>query len=60
MRLSTSEAIEIAKRFGSDESGAFVNGILDNVARESRKLFETANAFGGRAGQREKPGGKAR
>jgi N utilization substance protein B len=27
------EAIEIAKRFGSDGSGSFVNGVLDRVAR---------------------------
>jgi N utilization substance protein B len=25
------EAIEIAKRFGSEESGGFINGILDSV-----------------------------
>jgi N utilization substance protein B len=25
------EAIEVAKRFGSEESGAFINGILDSV-----------------------------
>ena len=30
------EAIEIAKRFGSAESGKFVNGILDRVARKCR------------------------
>jgi len=30
------EAIELAKRFGSDESGRFVNGVLDRVARELR------------------------
>ena len=30
------EAIEIAKRYGSDESGGFVNGVLDHVARELR------------------------
>jgi len=28
------EAIEIAKRFGSDESGRFVNGILDRIRGE--------------------------
>jgi N utilization substance protein B len=28
------EAVELAKRFGSDESGAFVNGVLDRVAEE--------------------------
>ncbi len=31
------EAIEIAKKFGTEESGAFINGILDNVAKEIRK-----------------------
>ena len=29
--VSINEAIEIAKRFGSEESGSFVNGILDRV-----------------------------
>jgi len=28
------EAVELAKRFGSEESGAFVNGVLDRVASE--------------------------
>jgi N utilization substance protein B len=27
------EAIEIAKRFGGDESGQFVNGVLDAVRK---------------------------
>jgi len=27
------EAIEVAKKFGSEESGAFINGILDDVRR---------------------------
>jgi len=27
------EAVEIAKRFGTTESGAFVNGILDQISR---------------------------
>lgn len=31
--VSLNEAIEIAKRFGTEESGAFVNGILDPIAR---------------------------
>lgn len=30
--VSLDEAIEIAKRFGSDESATFVNGVLDSVA----------------------------
>ncbi len=28
------EAIEIAKKFGSDKSGGFVNGILDRIKKE--------------------------
>jgi transcription antitermination protein NusB len=32
--ISINEAIEIAKRYGSDESGRFVNGILDRVRME--------------------------
>jgi len=31
------EAIEIAKRFGTNESGRFVNGVLDRVARDHRR-----------------------
>lgn len=31
-----SEAVELAKEFGSPDSPAFINGILDRVARESR------------------------
>jgi N utilization substance protein B len=27
------EAIEVAKKFGSEDSGAFINGILDDVRR---------------------------
>ena len=26
------EAVEIAKRYGTEESGAFVNGVLDRIA----------------------------
>lgn len=34
VKVTLNEAVEIAKRFGTAESGAFVNGILDNVARD--------------------------
>lgn len=33
VKVTINEAVEIAKRFGTSESGAFVNGILDNIAR---------------------------
>lgn len=29
------EAIELAKKFGTDESGAFVNGILDAIRKKT-------------------------
>ncbi len=32
--VSINEAIEIAKRFGGEESGRFVNGILDKIRSE--------------------------
>ena len=35
-RVVLDEAIEIAKRYGSGESGRFVNGVLDRIAREHR------------------------
>ena len=35
-RVVLNEAIEIARRFGSAESGRFVNGVLDRVARSLR------------------------
>lgn len=38
--VTINEAIEIAKKYGTDESGSFVNGILDSVARMSGKLDE--------------------
>ena len=33
-RVTLNEGIELAKRYGSEESGAFVNGILDRIAQE--------------------------
>jgi N utilization substance protein B len=37
------EAIEIARRFGSDESGGFVNGVLDKVAQNCRAEEDRAS-----------------
>lgn len=36
-RVVINEAIELAKTFGADESYRFINGIMDKVARETRK-----------------------
>lgn len=32
--VTLNEAVEIARRFGSEESAGFVNGVLDHIARE--------------------------
>lgn len=31
MKVVLNEAIELSKRFGTEDSGAFVNGVLDKV-----------------------------
>jgi len=36
-RVSLNEAIELAKRFGGDESAKFVNGILDRLVVNAKK-----------------------
>ncbi len=34
-RVAINEAIEVAKRFGSEESGPFINGILDAIQKST-------------------------
>jgi N utilization substance protein B len=36
------EAVELAKRYGTDESGAFVNGVLDRIADDCGRAGEEA------------------
>ena len=44
-KIVLDEAIELAKRYGSEESPGFVNGILDKIASE-KKTQEAAEARG--------------
>jgi N utilization substance protein B len=39
-KVSINEAVDIGKRFGTEESGAFINGILDSIrtALEENKI----------------------
>ena len=30
-KVSIDEAVELGKRFGSEDSGSFINGVLDNI-----------------------------
>jgi N utilization substance protein B len=35
--VTLNEAVELAKRFGNEESPAFVNGVLDRIAADAAK-----------------------
>ena len=39
IKVSLDEAIELAKKFSSDEAGKFVNGILDAVAKSNKEIL---------------------
>jgi transcription antitermination protein NusB len=41
-KVALDEAIELGKKFGTEESGAFINGILDNIFLSVQKKEETA------------------
>ena len=45
--VSINEAIEIAKRFGTEESSRFVNGILDRVKLDLKRPLRTAEVANG-------------
>lgn len=38
--VAIDEAVELAKRFGTDESGAFVNGVLSRIADDCGRFDE--------------------
>jgi len=40
-KVAINEAIELAKRFGTSDSGRFVNGVLDRIAHKTDALSET-------------------
>ncbi len=39
-KVTLNEAIEMAKRFGADDSGAFINGILDKIHTLLEQMFK--------------------
>lgn len=45
-RVSLNEAIELAKRFGGEESAKFVNGILDRIVDKAMKTAEKGSERG--------------
>ena len=36
-KVSIDEAVELGKKFGTEESGAFINGILDNIYNQLKR-----------------------
>ena len=40
VNVSINEAIEIAKKFGSEDSANFINGVVDRIARNYNVAFE--------------------
>ena len=48
-KVAINEAIDIGKKFGSSESGAFINGILDSIriAMEKQELKAVPEAVAG-------------
>lgn len=36
-KVTLNEAIDLGKRFGSEESGSFINGILDRIEKEAAR-----------------------
>jgi len=34
-KVSIDEAVELGKKFGTEESGAFINGVLDNILKNT-------------------------
>ena len=43
-KVSIAEAIEIAKQFSTEESSAFVNGVLDNIYKSLPKVNEVVSS----------------
>lgn len=47
-KVSIDEAVEIGKKFGSEESGSFINGVMDNIyntlLQEGRSKKEKGDA----------------
>ena len=38
VKVSLDEAIELAKKYSSEDSGSFVNGVLDAIAKKMKKV----------------------
>jgi N utilization substance protein B len=50
-KVALNEAVELGKRFGADNSGAFINGILDSFLKTMRPLVASPAADGQKPGK---------
>ncbi len=39
-KVSMDEAVELGKRYGAEDSAAFINGVLDNIYNQQRDALE--------------------
>lgn len=58
-KVAINEAVEIAKQYGGENSGSFVNGVLGTVYRNSDKYEEKDSKDDRPSGQAETGGGAA-
>jgi len=56
-KVAINEAVELGKRYGDSESGAFVNGILDRIRIDLQVASDTRTV--GDAGDKDGPGEEA-
>lgn len=49
-RVTINEAIEISKRYGAEDSSAFVNGILDGIIKSDERLISKEGGVRGTVG----------
>lgn len=43
-KVSINEAIDIGKKFGSEDSGSFINGVLDHILGDLQKTEQTSES----------------
>jgi N utilization substance protein B len=41
--VSIDEAVELAKKYSTENSGGFVNGILDKIRKDKKKILKSIN-----------------
>ena len=41
--VSIDEAVDLAKKYSTENSGGFVNGILDRIRRDKKKILKSIN-----------------